>query len=281
MKKLSKILLALFLVVGLAACGSNDSAEGGEATTSEVSGKITLNGSTSMKELMDAFSETITEVHPDLELVTEYTGSSSGIKAATEGTAQIGNSSRALKDEEKEVLTENIICMDGIAVIVAKDSTVTGLTLEEVAKIYKGEITNWSEVGGADQAIVVIGRDSASGTRGAFEEIVGVEDEAKYAQEIESTGAVVGKVESTPGAIGYVSANVVAQNEGVKALSIDGAEATVEAIGDGSYPIARPFVMATKGAISEQSAEVQALFEYIKSDAGVEVIENLGLVPTK
>ncbi len=278
MKKLSKLLLALFLVVGLTACGSSD--DGGDSSTgSEISGKITLNGSTSMKEIMDAFGETIQEVHPDLELVTEYTGSSSGIKAAMEGTAQIGNSSRALKDEEKEVLTENIIAMDGIAVIVGSDAPVTELTLEQLASIYKGEVTNWSEVGGEDMPIVVIGRDSASGTRGAFEEILGIEDQAQYAQEIESTGAVVGKVGTTPGAIGYVSSNVVEGDDTIVAVAIDGAMPTVEAISDGSYAIARPFVMATKGTIEEQTVEVQALFDYIASEEGQAVITELGLVP--
>ena len=276
MNKFVKGALALTFVLGLTGCVSSSDEE-----TSGISGKVTMNGSTSMQELVEAMQETIVEVYPDLEIAAEFTGSSSGVKAVIEGTAQIGNASRALKDEEKEKLTENIICQDGIAVIVSNDLNIKGITLDQLAAIYKGEITNWSEVGGDDLAIVVVGRDAASGTRGAFEEIVGVEDQCNYAQEIESTGAVVGKVEATPGTIGYVSLNVVEKNEKIKALDIDGASASAKNIVDGSYPIARPFVMATKGNIEEQSEEVQAIFDYLQSDEGQEVIENLGLISVK
>ena len=176
-------------------------------------------------------------------------------------------------------MEENIVAIDGIAVIVHPDNDVEDLTTDQLKKIYTGEITNWSEVGGADEAIVVVGREAGSGTRGAFEEILEVEDACKYAQELNETGAVVAKVGETEGAIGYVSLDNV--KDSVKALKLDGVEASEETIKDGSYSLQRPFVMATKGKISEQSEAVQAIFEFIDSEAGQKVIEQVGLVSAK
>ena len=279
MKKALGVLLTLVLCLGLTGCGgSNDSST--DTSNGDVSGNVSLNGSTSMEPFVNGLSEAIREVYPNLVLEPQFTGSGAGIEAVTNGTADIGNSSRSLTDEEKAGgLEENIVAIDGIAVIVHPDNDVEDLTTDQLKKIYTGEITNWSEVGGADEAIVVVGREAGSGTRGAFEENLGVEDACKYAQELNETGAVVAKVGETEGAIGYVSLDNV--KDSVKALKLDGVEASEETIKDGSYSLQRPFVMATKGKISEQSEAVQAIFEFIDSEAGQKVIEQVGLVSAK
>ena len=183
----------------------------------------------------------------------------------------------AFKDEEKaKGIEENIVAIDGIAVVTHKDNKVSDLTTDDLKKIYTGEITNWKDLGGDDQAIVVVGREAGSGTRGAFEEILGIEDACKYAQELNETGAVMAKVSETAGAIGYVSLDVV--DDTVKSLKLDGVKASEKTIKDGSYTLQRPFVMATKGKISEQSKEVQAVFDFINSEAGQKVIEQVGLI---
>ena len=275
MKKVFGALLTLVLCLGLVGCGggSGDSSNGGD-----ISGKITLNGSTSMEEFVNALSEGIKEQYPNLTLEPQFTGSSAGIEAAIDGTSDIGNSSRSLTEEEiSKGIVENIVALDGIAIITHPESTVTDLTTDQLKNIYNGTIKNWSEVGGEDMGIVVIGREAGSGTRGAFEEIMGLEDQCSYSQEIDSTGAVVGKVESTPGAIGYVSLDVI-ENSSAKVLAVDGIEANPENIKSGTYTLSRPFVMATKGEISEQRPEVQELFNFLKSDEGKELIQKVGLV---
>lgn len=279
MKKALGVLLTLVLCLGLTVCGGSDDSST-DTSNGDVSGNVSLNGSTSMEPFVNGLSEAIREVYPNLVLEPQFTGSGAGIEAVTNGTADIGNSSRSLTDEEKAGgLEENIVAIDGIAVIVHPDNDVEDLTTDQLKKIYTGEITNWSEVGGADEAIVVVGREAGSGTRGAFEEILGVEDACKYAQELNETGAVVAKVGETEGAIGYVSLDNV--KDSVKALKLDGVEASEETIKDGSYSLQRPFVMATKGKISEQSEAVQAIFEFIDSEAGQKVIEQVGLVSAK
>ncbi len=279
MKKVLGVLLTLVLCLGLTGCGGSDDSST-DTSNGDVSGNVSLNGSTSMEPFVNGLSEAIREVYPNLVLEPQFTGSGAGIEAVTNGTADIGNSSRSLTDEEKAGgLEENIVAIDGIAVIVHPDNDVEDLTTDQLKKIYTGEITNWSEVGGVDEAIVVVGREAGSGTRGAFEEILGVEDACKYAQELNETGAVVAKVGETEGAIGYVSLDNV--KDSVKALKLDGVEASEETIKDGSYSLQRPFVMATKGKISEQSKEVQAVFDFINSEAGQKVIEQVGLVSAK
>ena len=279
MKKVLGVLLTLVLCLGLTGCGGSDDSST-DTSNGDVSGNVSLNGSTSMEPFVNGLSEAIREVYPNLVLEPQFTGSGAGIEAVTNGTADIGNSSRSLTDEEKAGgLEENIVAIDGIAVIVHPDNDVEDLTTDQLKKIYTGEITNWSEVGGADEAIVVVGREAGSGTRGAFEEILGVEDACKYAQELNETGAVVDKVGETEGAIGYVSLDNF--KDSVKALKLDGVEASEETIKDGSYSLQRPFVMATKGKISEQSEAVQAIFEFIDSEAGQKVIEQVGLVSAK
>ena len=257
--------------------GNAEATDTQEETPADVSGTITLAGSTSMEKMANALGEAFMEKYPGVTVTTEFTGSSAGIEALTAGTVQIGNASRNLKDSEKEAgAVENIVAIDGIAVVVDKDNTVADLTKDQLIGIYKGETKNWSEVGGNDVPIVVIGRESASGTRGAFEEILEIEDACAYANELDSTGAVMAKVASTPGAIGYVSLDVV--DDTVNAVSLEGVAPTVENIKGGSYFLSRPFVMATMGEISAQDDIVKAYFAYIDSEEGKEIISEVGLI---
>ena len=281
MKKFGALLLACVLSFSLVGCGNNDGGSDAAASGSgDVSGTVALNGSTSMEKLVNGLKEGIVETYPNLQLEPQFTGSSAGVEAVTNGTADIGDVSRALTDEEKAGgLVENIVALDGIAVVTDTANTATNLTTQQLKDIYTGKITNWSEVGGADQNIVVIGRESGSGTRDAFEEILDIADQCQLAQTLNETGAVAAAVQSTPGAIGYISLDAL--NDKVKALQLDGVSPSEETVKDGSYTLQRPFVMATKGEISEQSAQVQAVFEFINSDAGQEVISSVGLVSAK
>lgn len=243
----------------------------------ELSGTISLAGSTSMEKLCEAMSESFMEVNPGVTVTVEYTGSGAGLESLAAGSVDIGNASRGLKDGEKEAgSVENIVAIDGIAVITDKSNSIADVSSEDLAKIYKGEITDWSDLGGEASPIVVIGREAGSGTRDAFEELLEVKDACKYAQELDSTGAVLAKVAATPGAIGYVSLDVV--DDTVSGLKIDGVEPTEEQIIAGNYMLQRPFVMATKGELAEQNELVQAWFAYISSDAGKEVIKTVGLI---
>ncbi|MBQ8519106.1 MAG: phosphate ABC transporter substrate-binding protein, partial [Agathobacter sp.] len=244
-KKFATLLVAAALMVGsLTACGGNvDGTEGGNTN---LGGTITLNGSTSMQKLANALKEGFMTANPGVTVNVEFTGSGTGIQSAIDGTSDIGNSSRALKQEELDAgLVENIVAIDGIAVIVNKGVTTTDITSEQLAKIYTGEIKNWSEVGGNNEPIVVVGRESGSGTRGAFEELLEVEDSCDYAQEIDSTGGVLSTVANTPGAIGYISLDVI--DDSVEIMAINGVVASEENIIAGDYMLSRPFVMATKG----------------------------------
>lgn len=246
----------------------------------ELSGSIQMVGSTSMEKLANALSEAFMEKYPDVTVTAEFVGSGAGIEAVNNGTADIGNSSRNLKDEEKEAgAVENIVAIDGIAVCVDTANTVAGLTKDQLISIYNGTVTNWSEVGGEDAPIVVVGREAGSGTRGAFEELLGLEDACAYANELDSTGAVMAKVASTPGAIGYVSLDAL--DDSVIALALDGVEATAENIKAGNYFLSRPFVMATKGEISEQNELVQTWFDFVLGTEGQEVAANVGLITVK
>lgn len=254
-----------------------DEGEGTEEASGDLSGTISMAGSTSMEKLANAVSEAFMEKYPNVTVTAEFTGSSAGIESLLAGSVDIGNSSRALADDEKsEGAVENIVAIDGIAVVTDTANTVENLTKEDLAKIYTGEIKNWSEVGGNDQSIVVVGREAGSGTRDAFEEIVDVQEKCAYANELDSTGAVMAKVASTPGAIGYVSLDVL--DDTVNALKLDDVEPTAENIKAGTYFLQRPFVMATKGEISEQNEQVQALFDYLQSDEGKSLIETVGLI---
>ena len=283
-RRIIAIMAAVSLMTfGLVGCGSEspqsaDAAEQGKNEESvELNGTIKLAGSTSMEKLCEAMSESFMEKNPGVTVTVEYTGSGAGLESLAAGSVDIGNASRGLKDEEKasgEV--ENIVAIDGIAVITNKSCSIKDVTSKDLAKIYTGEITDWAELGGEEQPIIVIGREAGSGTRDAFEELLEVKDVCTYAQELDSTGAVLAKVGTTPGAIGYVSLDVV--DDTVSGLKIDGVEPTEEEILAGNYMLQRPFVMATKGEISEQNELVQTWFNYINSDDGKEVIKQVGLI---
>ena len=300
-KLLALIGAGILAVTALVACGNGDaataqpsavessaaestvaesSAAAPAETTTDLSGSISMVGSTSMEKLANALSEAFMEEYPDVTVTAEFVGSGAGIEAVTNGTADIGNSSRSLKDEEKAAgVVENVVAIDGIAVCVDPANEVADLTKEQLTNIYNGTVTNWKEVGGADEPIIVIGREAGSGTRGAFEELVDLVDGCKYANELDSTGAVIAKVASTPGAIGYASLDAL--DDSVKALSLEGVEATAESIKAGNYFLSRPFVMATKGEISEQNDLVQAWFDFVLGDEGQQVASEVGLITVK
>ena len=299
------ILGAAVLTMGLAGCSSSSNtpassapaADTAEAPAADVqaesaadtqaaeaaaglSGSITLAGSTSMEKFANALAEAFMEKYPDVTVQAEFTGSSAGVEAVLGGQSDVGNSSRKLKDEEKEKgAVVNIVAIDGIAVVTDPANTAADLTKEQLINIYNGTITNWKDAGGSDQPIVVIGREAGSGTRGAFEEILKLEDACKYANELDSTGAVMAKVASTPGAIGYVSLDVI--DDTVKLLTLNGVEANEENIKTGDYFLSRPFVMATNGEISAQNDLVKALFDYVYSAEGDELVKSVGLITTK
>ena len=303
MKKAGVVLLAGVMAFGLAACGSSSSettaadttaaateaeaeeteaeAEAeeteAEAAGEELSGSVSMAGSTSMEKFASTLAESFMAAHPDVTVQAEFTGSSAGVEAVLSGQSDIGNSSRNLtEDELAEGAVENIVAIDGIAVVTDPNNTVSDLTRDQLIQIYTGEVTNWSDLGGESLPIVVVGREAGSGTRGAFEEILEIEDQCQYANELDSTGAVMARVASTPGAIGYVSLDVL--DDTVKALSLDGVEANEANIKDGSYFLSRPFVMATKGELVDQNELVQALFEYVYSEEGQELVQSVGLI---
>lgn len=289
LQKLSAIALAAVMSITLVTgCGGNVNAQtdsksaDGEAGTT-ISGTVKMAGSTSMQKYVEALGEAFQNKYPDVKVDAQFNGSGEGITAAANGSVDIGNSSRTLKDEEKALgVAENIVATDGIAIVVNKANTVTDLTVDDVEKIYTGSIKNWSELGGADEAIVVVGREASSGTRGAFEELLGHKEDGaiKYANEQTSTGAVVGSVQGTSGAIGYVSLDGLDAGK-VLPVKLGGVEANAANVASGKYELSRPFVMATKGEISEQSETVKAFFEFVKSDEGVEIAQSKGLVPAE
>ena len=246
-------------------------------TASDLTGSVTMAGSTSMEKLANALSESFMAEYPGVTVNAEFTGSGAGIESLIAGSVDIGNSSRSLKDEEKsQGAVENVVAIDGIGVIVDPDNGLDGLTKEQLVDIYTGNISNWSELGGTDEPIVVVGREAGSGTRDGFESILDVKDTCAYANELDSTGAVIAKVASTPGAIGYASFGDL--NDSVKTLALDEVAPSIETIKDGSYILQRPFVMATMGEVSEQNEAVQAIFAYLQSDAGKQIVESVGLV---
>ena len=256
---------------------TKEAATEAKSADADLSGSISMVGSTSMEKFANALSEAFMEKYPKVTVTAEFVGSGAGIEAVSNGTADIGNSSRNLKDEEKaKGVAENIVAIDGIAVVVDPANTVEDLTKDQLTSFYDGTLTNWKVVGGNDAPIVVVGREAGSGTRGAFEELLKLEDACKYSNELDSTGAVMAKVASTPGSIGYVSLDVL--DDTVKAVKLDGAESTEENIKAGKYFLSRPFVMATKGEISEQSDLVKALFDFIYSDEGSELVKSVGLI---
>ena len=285
MKKFLAMTLSLALAAGmLTACGGGTDPSGSPSDvpseapsqTVSLSGKVSTNGSTSMDKVMGALIESFAEVQPGVTVTYDPTGSGAGIEAASNGSADIGLASRSMKEEEKAALTETVVAKDGIAIIVNTGNTVEDLTVEQIAAIAKGEITNWSELGGSDTEIAFIGREAGSGTRGAFEEITETKDVCKYDQEMTSTGAVITAVSSNPGAIGYASLSAV--EDTVKAVKVGGVECTEETVLDESYAMQRPFVFATKTgeALSEAA---QAFYDFATDPANAELYTLAGVVP--
>lgn len=249
-------------------------------TDSQPSGFLRLSGSTSMDKLANAWAEGFMEKYPDVGVTVEFVGSSAGIEAVLSGDADIGNSSRSLKPEEKaEGAVENPVATDGIVMCTDPSNTVDNLTCSQLTGIYTGAVRNWSELGGSDLPLVAVGREAGSGTRDAFEEILGVADRCGYANELDSTGAVMARVASTPGAVGYISLDVA--DDSVSILSLEGVEPAAESIRDGSYPLSRPLVMVTRGGIGEQSRLVQAWFDYVYSGEGQAIAKRLGFITVR
>ena len=274
MKKYISILLAVCLVLSLVACGSS---ENKEVVSEKLSGTVSTDGSTSMEKVIGGLGEMFMERNSDITFTYNPTGSGSGIKAVQEGRCDIGLASRSLKTEEVESgLTETVLAYDGIAVIVNLENPVSDLDVQTIAKIYTGEITDWSEVGGNDAEIVLVGREAGSGTRDGFESITGTEDACQYRQELTSTGDVITAVSQNPGAIGYAS--VASVKDTVKAIKVGGVAPSDETVKDETYAIQRPFVLVTK-ADAELSAAAKAFFDYALSAEAHELIIAAGVVP--
>ena len=258
----------------------NEAAKAGlkpEQDNTNLIGTITMAGSTSMEQFANALSESFMIKYPGVTVTVEFTGSSTGIQSVLSGSVDIGISSRNLTEAEKSSgAAENIVAIDGIAMIADAANTVTSLTKEQVVGIYTGVIRNWSEVGGDDEPIVVVGREAGSGTRETFEELLEIKNLCAYANELNSVGAVKARVVSTPGAVGYVSFDVL--DDTVQTLSLDGTGPTQENIRSGSYQLCRPFVMATREEVSVQSEAVREMFAYLKSEEGRKLIKATGLV---
>lgn len=270
------------------ACGSTKAADGagtaGTKATAEnagdLSGNVSTNGSTSMEEVIGTLSESFMQQYPNVNVTYDATGSGSGIEAVSNGSTDIGLASRDLKDEEKaDGLEQKTIALDGIVMIVNGDSKVKDLSLDQIASIYKGEITNWKEVGGDDAEISCIGREAGSGTRDGFETITDTKDSCKLAQELTSTGAVIEAVKNSPNAIGYASYSAVQGKDGITALTVGGVACDETTIKDGTYKIQRDFNLITKKD-GKLSSAAQAFYDYCTSKKQARLIEKAGVVPT-
>ena len=277
------MLLSLTLCAGLfAGCSNSDSGTPSAEPTqtssepAKLSGNVATDGSTSMEKIIGSLGEAFTEMNPDVNFTYNPTGSGTGIQAAIDGTCDIGLSSRALKDEEKATLTETIVALDGIAIIVNPANPVSDLSVEQIAQIYTGEITNWKDVGGDDLEISRIGREAGSGTRDGFETITDTKEACKYNQELTSTGDVITTVAGNPNAIGYASLSAV--KDSVKALTVGGVAPSEETVLDGTYTIQRPFVLATRTR-KPLSEAAQAFFDFATSADANEIIAAAGAVP--
>ena len=268
----------------LTACGgsassataSTASSAAGSTAAGTLSGNVATGGSTSMKNVIAALTEGFAEVEPGVTVSYDPTGSGAGITGATDKTLDIGLSSRALKDDEKNDVDGTTVALDGIAIIVNKDSKVADLTVDQLKQMFTGEITNWSEVGGDDGEIVLIGREAGSGTRDGFESITGTKDACKYQNELTSTGEVIAAVASNPNAIGYASLSAV--DETVKAITVGGVEPTEETVLDGSYAIQRNFnfIVSDSTPLSEAA---QAFVDFATSADASDLIAGAGAVP--
>ena len=266
MKKMTKVLTTVLVIalaaLTLAGCAKKDTSP------------VTTDGSTSMEKVIGTLGEAFTEKE-GINVTYNPTGSGSGIQAVSEGRCDIGLSSRALKDDEKATLTETVVALDGIAMIVNPENPVSDLTVEQIADIYTGKITNWSEVGGNDAEIVLIGREAGSGTRDGFESITGTKDACQYRQELTSTGDVITAVSQNPAAIGYAS--LAALKDTVKAVSVEGVVPSEETVKDGSYRVQRPFVLVTRKDVP-QSETAQKFFDFVTSADAAWIISLAGAV---
>ena len=269
----------------LTACGGSASSAAASSTAAgstassaaaALSGNVATGGSTSMKNVIAALTEGFAEVEPGVTVSYDPTGSGAGITGATDKTLDIGLSSRALKDDEKADVEGTTIALDGIAIIVNNASKVEDLTVDQLKQMFTGEITNWSEVGGDDGEIVLIGREAGSGTRDGFESIVDVKDSCKYAQELTATGAVISAVEANPLAIGYASLSAVGDT--VKMVTVGGVECSEDTVKDGSYEVQRPFVFVTNKSVT-LSEQAQAFFDFATSADAADLIRTAGAVP--
>ena len=285
MKKIMAFALTAVMALALlAGCGNQtnndnannggDSADNGGAAA--VSGTVSTDGSTSMEKVIGALSESYMAANKDVTVNYNPIGSGAGITAVQEGTCDIGLSSRALKDEEKAAgLQETVLAYDGIAIIVHPDNPVSDLSMEQIAQLYTGEITNWKDVGGNDAQVVLIGREAASGTRDGFESITGTKDKCQYRQELTSTGDVITTVSQNPDAIGYAS--LASIKDSVKALNVDGVTPSEASVKDGSYKVQRPFVLVTVEGKALSSA-AQSFFDYATSADAADIIAKAGAV---
>lgn len=266
MKRMLALMVVCLLTAAiLAGCGAKEAAT------------VTTDGSTSMEKVIGALGEAFTAANQEINFTYNPTGSGSGITAVSEGRCDIGLSSRALKDDEvSQGLIGTTLCLDGIAIIVNPENEVSDLTAEQIAAMYTGQITNWSEVGGKDAEIVLIGREAGSGTRDGFESVTGTKDACQYRQELTSTGDVIAAVSQNPDAIGYAS--LASIGDTVKTLKVGGVAPTESSVKDGSYAIQRPFVLVTKEG-AELSKAAQAFFDYAMSPEVSEIIAKAGAVP--
>ena len=282
MKKFIALALTLVMALSLVACGNSNSDNSGDNAADNnggdaaITGTVSTDGSTSMEKVIGALSESFMAANGGVTVNYNPTGSGSGITAVQEGTCDIGLSSRALKDEEKAAgLKETVLAYDGIAIIVHPDNPVSDLTLEQIAKLYTGEITNWKDVGGNDAEVVLIGREAASGTRDGFESITGTKDKCQYRQELTSTGDVITAVSQNPDAIGYAS--LASVKDTVKALNVNGVTPSEATVKDGSYMVQRPFVLVTVEG-KALSPAAQAFFDYALSADVASIISAAGAV---
>lgn len=282
MKKILSMGLAFALAVSLAGCAAKSGApadpapSAAQSTPAALSGTVNLDGSTSMESVIKILIESFNQTNPDVTINYNGSGSGAGITAAIDGTADMGLSSRELKEEETgKGAVANLVALDGVAVVVNPENSVEDLTVEQIAQIFTGEVTNWSQLGGADAPIAVLGREPGSGTRAAFEEIVGVADQCGYSAEYSSTGDAIGNVASNPNAIGYASLSAVGDT--VKAVKVNGVECTEATVKDGTFAIQRPFLIVTKEG-AQLSDAAQAFLEYAMSADVASLIAQAGAV---
>ena len=287
MKKVFAMLMTLTLALSLlAGCGSSqettEDTTGTDDTQTEetqLSGSVSTDGSTSMEEVIGALGEQF-QADTGVSVTYNPTGSGSGIEAVKNGSCDIGLSARALKDEEKAAgLTETTVALDGIAIIVNAENPVTDLSIDQIAQIYTGAVTDWADMGGTAGTIAVIGRESGSGTRDGFESITETEDKCQLDQELTSTGAVIEAVRGNTAAIGYASLSAVEHQDGINAITVDGVACNEDTILDGTYKVQRPFVVITKEGV-ELTAQAQAFFDWAMSADAADLIRQAGAVPT-